>query len=482
MCAMTNAIADVSGISPETALFWFRRDLRDDDNTGLSLAMARYARVFCTFVFDTDILEALPHRADRRVEFIWESVTELKTALERQGGSLIVLYGAARQRIPELALELGVAAVLANRDYEPSAVQRDKTVVAALSGHGISFHTSLDQVIFEHQDLLTQAGRPYTVFTPYRNAWLRALTPERMRYWPARFTHLAPDPAQRPMPSLSLLGFERTDLSALGVTPGMSGARRTLADFLPRMARYHELRDYPDLHGGSTLSVHLRFGTLSIRHLVRLAWAGDNPGARVWLNELIWREFYFAILANFPHVVAHAFKPEYDNLEFENNPGFFHAWQMGQTGYPIVDAAMRQLRQTGFMHNRLRMIAASFLVKDLGVDWRWGERHFAEHLTDFDLSANNGGWQWTASTGCDAQPWFRIFNPVTQSRRFDPEGRFIRRYLPQLGQVLAHRIHAPWQMTLMEQRSAGCIIGEDYPAPIVDHAVAREKTLERYQR
>ncbi len=482
MCAMTNALADVSGKSPETALFWFRRDLRDDDNAGLSLALARYARVYCAFVFDTDILDALPHRGDRRVEFIWESVAELKAALERHGGGLIVLRGAAHRCIPELVEVLGAEAVFANRDYEPVAVLRDEAVAVALAGLGVSFHTCLDQVIFERRDLLTQTGRPYTVFTPYRNAWLRALTPERMRYWTAQFEHLAPDPDHCSMPSLSALGFERTDLSALGIEPGMSGAQGTLADFLPRMARYHELRDYPDRHGGSGLSIHLRFGTLSIRHLVRLAWTEDNLGARIWLSELIWREFYFAILANFPHVVGHAFKPEYDTLEFDNNLEFFNAWQMGITGYPIVDAAMRQLRHPGVMHNRLRMIAASFLVKDLGVDWRWGERYFAERLNDFDLAANNGGWQWTASTGCDAQPWFRIFNPVTQSQRFDPEGCFIRRYLPQLAVVTARRIHAPWQMTLQEQQAAGCIIGRDYPAPIVDHALARERTLKRYQR
>ncbi len=466
----------------ETALFWFRRDLRAEDNAGLSVALARYARVFCVFVFDTDILQALPHRADRRVEFIWESVAELKTALEWQGGGLIVLHGAARRCVPELATALGVAAVHTNRDYEPAALARDEAVATALLGLGISFHTSQDQVIFEGRDLLTLAGRPYTVFTPYRNAWLRALTPERMRNWPAQYSRLAADPEQRPMLPLGALGFERTDLSLLGIEPGMSGAQRTLAGFLPRMARYHELRDFPDRPGGSGLSIHLRFGTLSIRHLVRLAQAENDPGAHVWLNELIWREFYFSILSNFPHVVGHAFKPEYERLTFDDNPEFFDAWQKGLTGYPIVDAAMRQLRQTGFMHNRLRMIAASFLVKDLGVDWRLGEAYFAEQLNDFDLAANNGGWQWTASTGCDAQPWFRIFNPVTQAQRFDPEGRFIRRFLPQLADVPARRIHAPWQMTLLEQQAAGCIIGRDYPVPIVDHALAREKTLKRYQR
>ncbi len=480
MSAMTNTAASTPAHNPPAALFWFRRDLRDDDNAGLCQALARYGRVFCVFVFDTDILDALPHRSDRRVEFIWKSVTELKAALERRGGGLRVLHGPARQRIPECAETLGVAAVFANRDYEPSALERDAQVAAALAKRGVGFHTCLDQVIFERQDLLTQAGRPYTVFTPYRNAWLRALGPERVSPCLAAYGHLVPDPC--PMPSLKALGFEVTNLSALGIEPGMSGAQRTLDDFLPRMSRYHELRDYPSRRGGSGLSVHLRFGTLSIRHLVRLARAEDSPGARVWLNELVWREFYFSILANFPHVVGHAFKPEFESLAFDDNPDLFDAWRTGRTGYPIVDAAMQQLLQTGFMHNRLRMISASFLVKDLGIDWRWGERHFAEHLNDFDLAANNGGWQWSASTGCDAQPWFRIFNPTTQSQRFDPEGGFIRHYLPQLAAVPSRRIHAPWMLSPLEQQAAGCIIGRDYPAPVVDHGAARERTLRRYQR
>jgi deoxyribodipyrimidine photo-lyase len=465
-----------------SVLFWFRRDLRDDDNAGLSHAMAFSGRVFCAFVFDTDILDHLPARADRRVEFIWHSVAELKQSLEKQGGGLAVLHGSARKLIPDLARRLGVETVIANRDYEPFADERDAAVETSLKREGIAFALFKDQVIFERREILTQAGKPFTVFTPYRNAWLKQLEPDHYRHFPAALGSFAPPPERLPMPTLVELGFEPTNLLDLGIEAGMSGAQRRLSDFLTRLSQYARLRDYPGLRGVSYLSVHLRFGTLSIRELVRIALAHDDEGSRSWLNELVWRDFYFQILSNFPHVVTRAFKAEYDSLTFENDLQLFKAWQEGRTGYPIVDAAMRQLARTGFMHNRLRMIAASFLVKDLQIDWRWGERHFAEQLNDYDLAANNGGWQWSASTGCDAQPWFRIFNPVTQSERFDSQGLFILRYVPELARVPAHRIHAPWKMSLEEQERAGCIIGRNYPSPIVDHGLARQKTLQRYQR
>jgi deoxyribodipyrimidine photo-lyase len=262
----------------------------------------------------------------------------------------------------------------------------------------------------------------------------------------------------------------------------MSGARRLLDDFLGRIDKYHERRDFPAVKGPSYLSVHLRFGTISIRELVGHAHARGGRGAETWLSELIWRDFYFMVLDHHPRVVGHAFKPELDAVHFDNDPERFAAWCEGRTGYPLVDAAMRQINRTGYMHNRLRMVAASFLVKDLHVDWRWGERYFAERLNDFDLAANNGGWQWAASTGCDAQPYFRIFNPVTQSEKFDPDGRFIRRYVPELARVPDRFIHAPWRMKPADQVACGFAIGRDYPPPIVDHASARQLTLERYGR
>lgn len=263
--------------------------------------------------------------------------------------------------------------------------------------------------------------------------------------------------------------------------PGSVGADKLLQDFLPRIARYKDARDLPAVKGVSYLSVHNRFGTVSIRRLASLAYAevvrGTGIGAETWLNELVWRDFYFQIIWHHPHAAKGAFRPEYDALQWPNDETLFRAWCDARTGYPIIDAAMQQINQTGYMHNRLRMIVASFLTKDLLIDWRWGEKYFADNLIDFDLSANNGGWQWAASTGCDAQPYFRIFNPVTQSERFDAEGKFIRRYLPALAKVPNKFIHAPWTMPPLDQQAAGCIIGRDYPAPIVDHAVQREKAL-----
>jgi deoxyribodipyrimidine photo-lyase len=298
---------------------------------------------------------------------------------------------------------------------------------------------------------------------------------------------LAPSASAAALPSLASLGFRTTNLADLKLGWGEQGGRRLLAEFVDRIDAYAGSRDFPALKGPSYLSVHLRFGTVSIRELARVAWErsrqdpeGEPSGAAVWLSELIWRDFYQMILRERPDVVAHAFKREYDAIVWEDDPALFTAWCEGRTGYPLVDAAMAQINQTGYMHNRLRMVTASFLTKDLGIDWRRGERYFARQLNDFDLAANNGGWQWAASTGCDAQPYFRIFNPVTQSERFDAQGKFIRRYLPQLANFTADEIHAPWLASAERQRAAGCVIGKDYPAPIVDHAQARRKTLARY--
>lgn len=460
----------------EKALVWFRRDLRDHDHAALSAALSNARHIYCTFVFDTDILDALPSRRDRRVHFIHASLIELDAALRSRGGGLIVRHGRAVEEIPALAAQLGVAAVFANCDYEPEAKARDAAVAASLRQQGIAFHTSKDQAIFDGDEVLTQAGKPFSVFTPYKNAWLKRLTPADHAEWRCTGQYAASEKIG--VPALEHIGFGTTDLDTIGVRPGMSGARALWDDFRNgRLTRYGALRDFPAIKGVSYLSVHLRFGTVSIRELVRTALA---EGADAWLNELIWRDFYFMILDRFPHVVGQAFKPEYGAIRWKEWPTGLSAWQEGRTGYPLVDAAMRQLKHSGWMHNRLRMIVASFLTKDLGIDWRLGERHFAEQLNDFDLSANNGGWQWAASTGCDAQPYFRIFNPVTQSENFDPEGKFIRRYVPELAAVPDKFIHAPWRMGRLEQEAIGVIIGRDYPAPIVDHAQAREETLARY--
>jgi deoxyribodipyrimidine photo-lyase len=475
--------------TPDRALVWFRRDLRDFDHAALHAALGAARAVHCAFVFDREILDRLPDREDRRVEFLRESVAELAAALRTRGGGLIVRDAPARTAIPELAAALGVGAVYASRDYEPAARDRDAAVASALADLGIDFRTVKDHVIFERDEILSQAGKPFAVFTPYRNAWLKALTLAHLQPFVigADAGALAPPPADvaGDVPPLAALGFRRTNLEALGVVPGMTGGAALFRDFRARIDRYKNARDYPAVKGPSYLSVHLRFGTVSIRELAAYAHArsleADGAGAATWLSELIWREFYAQILWHHPHVVGRAFKPAYDALTFPSDPARLAAWCDGRTGYPIVDAAMRQLNGTGYMHNRLRMVAASFLVKDLLVDWRLGERHFADKLIDFDLASNNGGWQWAASTGCDAQPYFRIFNPVTQSERFDPEGRFIRRYVPEVAALDASEIHAPWRVPPAVQQAKGVVIGRDYPAPIVDHAAARAQALALYQ-
>lgn len=461
----------------EKALVWFRRDLRDHDHAALYAALNQAPAVYCAFVFDSEILAALPSPDDRRVHFIHESLKELDAALAKRGGGLIVRHGNPVEVIPRLARELDVSAVFANRDYEPYAKTRDSIVSAHLGNYGIGFHLYKDQVIFAGDEVLTQAGKPFSVFTPYKNAWLRRLTATDCAPYASASRELG-ETALAGVPTLPEIGFAPTDLAALGIPPGMSGGDRQWTDFRNNcIGRYGEQRDFPAIDGSSHLSVHLRFGTISIRQLVRAALALE---ADVWLNELIWRDFYFMILDRFPHVATGAFKIEFAAIQWYDWPEGFAAWCAGQTGYPLVDAAMRQLKQRGWMHNRLRMLVASFLTKDLGIDWRLGEKYFADQLIDFDLAANNGGWQWAASTGCDAQPYFRIFNPVTQSEKFDRDGKFIRQFVPELATVPNRHIHAPWRMSEQEQRGLGVIIGCDYPNPIVDHAQARVDTLARY--
>lgn len=482
----------------DAALCWFRRDLRLHDNAALYHALKAARKVWCVFVLDRDILDPLLQRGedgacDRRVEFILASLAQLDARLrvatpERPGG-LIVRHASARDEIPRLAKALHVQAVYASHDDDPFAVERDAAVRGALADLGIAFHTGKDHVVFERREILTGSGTPYGVFTPYKNAWFKKLEAFYVQAYPVEkyLDALAPWPegealgdAPSRVPSLEDIGFRETNLHHLRLPVGEDGAQALLDDFLHRIDDYGHARDFPAVKGPSYLSAHLRFGTISVRQLAREASARmqqGSPGAATWLSELVWRDFYHQVLHHHPHVVDSSFRPEYDKLRWEHGKHadvMFAAWRHGRTGYPLVDAAMAQLNQTGYMHNRLRMVSASFLVKDLGIDWRRGERHFADHLLDFDLASNNGGWQWAASTGCDAQPWFRIFNPVSQSRKFDPEGKFIRRYVPELAALPDALIHAPWLA------SAGVELGQTYPRPIVDHEEARARTLERY--
>ncbi|MFO1337454.1 MAG: deoxyribodipyrimidine photo-lyase [Burkholderiaceae bacterium] len=483
--------------SLDHALVWFRRDLRADDHAALYAACRAARQVHAAFVFDTDILAALP-RADRRVEFIRDSLVDLDGQLRALGQShgvadvgLLVRHGRARDELPRLATALGVQAVFAAHDDEPDALARDAAVRGRLAEAGCLLHTVKDHVVFERGEVMTATGTPYSVFTPYKNAWLKKVDAFYLRAWPVarHAASLAPWPAAagaRGVPTLADIGFEPTDLRQLRLPTGSAGAHELLEDFLDRIDDYDRTRDFPAVKGPSYLSTHLRFGTVSVRHLAREAWQrmqAGSRGAEVWLSELIWRDFYHQILHHHPRVAGHAFKPEYDAIHWEHGKhadALFAAWCEGRTGYPLVDAAMLQLRHTGYMHNRLRMVTASFLVKDLGLDWRRGEAWFAQWLNDFDLAANNGGWQWAASTGCDAQPYFRIFNPVSQSEKFDPEGRFIKRYLPALAGLPAPAIHAPWKAKPLELQAAGLALGRDYPEPIVDHDIARRLTLERF--
>ncbi|TVT76602.1 MAG: deoxyribodipyrimidine photo-lyase [Denitromonas halophila] len=467
----------------QKALVWFRRDLRHFDHAALYHALRDCEAVFCVFVFDRDILDALPSREDRRVGFIHAALVELDAALRVAGGGLVVRHGRAVDEVPRLAEALGADAVYVNRDYEPQAIARDAAVAKVLASAGRALHDFKDQVIFEQDEILTKGGTPYSVFTPYRRAWQAALTPDRLQSYPVgdHLAALRPPPNAESLPTLDAIGFSAGNLPELPMPTGMSGGEALFADFRDRIDRYRALRDFPARKGVSYLSAHLRFGTVSIRQLASYASFQGGQGAGTWLSELIWREFYQMVLWHRPEVVDHCYRPVYDALQWDDWPEGFAAWCAGQTGYPLVDAAMRQLNQSGYMHNRLRMIAASFLTKDLGIDWRAGERYFAQQLIDYDLAANNGGWQWAASTGCDAQPWFRIFNPVTQSQKFDPAGAFIRRYVPELAAVPDRDIHAPWTLPPLTQSALGIRIGESYPAPIVDHAEARARTLARFR-
>jgi deoxyribodipyrimidine photo-lyase len=474
-------------------LMWFRRDLRVDDNAALYRALRACRQVMCVFVFDREILDALP-RADRRVEFIRESLVELDADLRALGGALMVRHAVARDDIAALARALDAQAVFANRDDEPGALARDARVLGALANAGIVFHTYKDHAIFERDEVLAPSGQPCATFAAYKSAWLAKADAFYLKPYPVRHhaDALAPAPEEfrAPVPPLAGIGFEKTNLAGLEIPTGSRGGAALLDDFCRRIDRYREARDFPSVRGPSYLGIHLRFGTVSIRQVAGIAHSlmqQGSQGAASWLDALIRRDFHFQVLARHPHLAgggkSRSFKPEYDKIPWYHGKHadlLFDAWRQGRTGYPLIDAAMAQFNQTGYMHHRLRMLAANFLCKCLGIDWRRGERYFALHLNDFELASNNGNWQWASGGGCDAPPWSRPFDPIAQSERFDPEGKFIRRYLPPLAKLSDTAIHAPWTAPPLELEAADIRLGGNYPAPIVDLAEARERMLQRY--
>ncbi|MCB0350409.1 MAG: deoxyribodipyrimidine photo-lyase, partial [Bdellovibrionales bacterium] len=395
------------------SLVWLRRDLRLDDNVALSRATQESRHVALVFVFDTKILNALKSKSDMRVTFIHDTLVELDQELRQRGSRLIVLYGDPSVEVPKLVQDLNAQALYFNEDYEPYAKLRDAKVKKAVEALGVKATATKDHVVFSGSEVNKADGSPYKMFTPYKNAWLKKLRPNDYAKHEVKKNIFCPDKYLRKfakLPTLDEMGFKPSRLLSGSVQAGRKSALTQLEDWTFNLKNYGRTRDFPSLvNGTSGLSVHLRFGTISIRECVRACAIKPNEGARVWLSELIWRDFYQMILDRFPHVAKSAFKPEYDKIKWRGSNAHFKAWCEGRTGFPIVDAGMRQLNETGWMHNRVRMITASFLVKDLLVDWKLGEKYFAEKLLDFELASNNGGWQWCASTGCDAQPYFRIF-------------------------------------------------------------------------
>jgi deoxyribodipyrimidine photo-lyase len=401
------------------AVFWFRRDLRLNDNHGLFEALKSGLPVQPVFIFDKAILDKLSNPADRRLAFIFSALKAIQQGLRRQESDIRCFYGFPEDAFCQLISEGGIKAVYTNHDYEAYAQGRDEKVELLLRQNGIAFHHFRDQVIFEKEEVLSGQGQPYTVFTPYGKRWRALLNEERYRSFPSELMgHAFQKCKAMELPDPAVMGFSDLEIIELRV-PEIS------ADLL---SNYAERRDFPSLPATSRLSVHLRFGTISIRHCVQLGLMHSDS----WLNELIWREFYMQILWNFPHVgKGKSFKPAYERIQWRNNPDEFQRWCDGKTGYAIVDAGMRELNSTGFMHNRVRMITASFLIKHLLIDWRWGEAYFAEKLLDFDLAANNGGWQWAAGSGCDAAPYFRVFNPILQTQKFDKKMAYIKKWVPE---------------------------------------------------
>jgi deoxyribodipyrimidine photo-lyase len=425
-------------------LFWHRRDLRIDDNAGLFKALKENDQVQPVFIFDSMILSELPCN-DQRVRFIHQEIQSLKKEYQELDSDLKVYFGNPIELIPSIAQQHRCSAVYTNRDYEPYALERDKQIFASLEELGISFIGTKDHVIFEKSEVTKDDGLPYTIFTPYARKWKAALTESSLSSSSTSLyrANFARREKIQELISMKELGFEDIQLFPFPA--------KSFPDSIVK--NYHENRDFPMVNGTSRLSLHLRFGTISIRKLARFALERNET----YLNELIWRDFYQMIIYHYPHSVKNAFKKQYDKIEWEQNEEHFQAWCVGKTGYPLVDAGMRELNETGFMHNRVRMVVASFLTKHLLIDWRRGESYFAEKLIDFELASNIGGWQWAAGCGCDAAPYFRVFNPTAQQEKFDKQKKYIQKWVPEYGT-------------------------SSYPNPIIDHVFARERVLSRFKK
>lgn len=425
------------------SLFWHRRDLRINDNAGLYKALRQSENVIPIFIFDTTILDRLPSN-DQRVLFIHTYVEKLKQQYRSHGSDLHVLHGDPKELIPEFCTANNITSLFTNRDYEPYALQRDQFLYEALRSIGVSFYGTKDHVIFEKNEVTKDDGLPYTVFTPYSRKWKSKMNDYYLSSYPVEkyLGKLLKAESESSVPSMQDLGFKTDQIVPF--------PEEKVSDAL--IKKYKDQRDLPSVSGTSRLSVHLRFGTISIRQLAKQA----MQQSETFLNELIWRDFYQMILFHFPHSVNKSFKPQYDRIEWEHNEEHFKAWCEGRTGYPMVDAGMRELNATGFMHNRVRMVTASFLTKHLLLDWRLGEAYFAEKLMDFELASNIGGWQWASGTGCDAAPYFRVFNPESQQQKFDPKFEYIKKWVPEFGTA-------------------------DYPRPIVEHSSARIRAISRYK-
>jgi len=425
------------------SIFWHRRDLRIHDNAGLYKALKNSESVQPIFIFDSNILDRLP-KNDQRVRFIHQELSKIKIQYQSLGADLLVFYGDPKIIVPKLVAEWKVDSVFTNRDYEPYALERDAFLFQHLEAQQVTFQGAKDHVIFEKSEVVKDDGKPYTIYTPYSRKWKNLLNEFYLRSYPVeKYTsNLTQVDTHSPLITLEEMGFIHSEHHHIPT--------RTFPEEI--IEQYHETRDIPSINGTSRLSIHLRFGTISIRELARISAMKNEK----YLNELIWRDFYQMIIYHFPHSVTGSFKPQYDRLKWEQNETHFKAWCEGKTGYPLVDAGMRELNATGFMHNRVRMVVASFLTKHLLLDWRLGEAYFAEKLLDFELASNIGGWQWAAGSGCDAAPYFRVFNPTSQQEKFDPKGLYIKKWVPEIDSL-------------------------DYPQPIVEHKMARERVLERFK-